>query len=125
MVNTHLLVFAPRQGVKNNFYSIFVGTIYSIMNFAGLIVGVCTFLIIGFFHPIVIKAEYHWGVKCWWVFLVVGIAATIGSLLIRNMTLSTLLGVFAFSSFWSIKELYEQRERVRKGWFPANPNRKN
>lgn len=94
------------------------------MNFAGLIVGVCTFLIIGLFHPIVIKAEYHWGVKCWWVFLVVGIAATIGSLLIRNMTLSTLLGVFAFSSFWSIKELYEQRERVRKGWFPANPNRK-
>lgn len=94
------------------------------MNFAGLIIGVCTFLIIGFFHPIVIKAEYHWGVKCWWVFLVVGIAATIGSLLIRNMTLSTLLGVFAFSSFWSIKELYEQRERVRKGWFPANPNRK-
>lgn len=94
------------------------------MNFAGLIVGVCTFLIIGLFHPIVIKAEYHWGVKCWWVFLVVGIVATIGSLLIRNMTLSTLLGVFAFSSFWSIKELYEQRERVRKGWFPANPNRK-
>ena len=94
------------------------------MNFVGLIVGVCTFLIIGFFHPIVIKAEYYWGVKCWWLFLVVGVAATIGSLLIENMTISTLLGVFAFSSFWSIKELYEQRERVRKGWFPRNPNRK-
>jgi hypothetical protein len=94
------------------------------MNFVGLIVGICTFLIIGFFHPIVIKAEYYWGVKCWWLFLVVGIAATIGSLLIDNMTISTLLGVFAFSSFWSIKELYEQRERVRKGWFPRNPNRK-
>ena len=94
------------------------------MNFVGLIVGICTFLIIGFFHPIVIKAEYYWGVKCWWLFLVVGVAATIGSLLIDNMTISTLLGVFAFSSFWSIKELYEQRERVRKGWFPRNPNRK-
>lgn len=94
------------------------------MNFVGLIVGVCTFLIIGFFHPIVIKAEYYWGVKCWWLFLAVGISATIGSLLIENMTISTLLGVFAFSSFWSIKELYEQRERVRKGWFPRNPNRK-
>ena len=94
------------------------------MNSVGLIVGVCTFLIIGFFHPIVIKAEYYWGVKCWWLFLAVGVAATIGSLLIENMTISTLLGVFAFSSFWSIKELYEQRERVRKGWFPRNPNRK-
>ena len=94
------------------------------MNFVGLIVGICTFLIIGFFHPIVIKAEYYWGVRCWWLFLVVGVAATIGSLLIGNMTISTLLGVFAFSSFWSIKELYEQRERVRKGWFPRNPNRK-
>lgn len=94
------------------------------MNFVGLIVGICTFLIIGFFHPIVIKAEYYWGVKCWWLFLVVGVAATIGSLLIDNMTISTLMGVFAFSSFWSIKELYEQRERVRKGWFPRNPNRK-
>jgi len=94
------------------------------MNFVGLIVGVCTFLIIGLFHPIVIKAEYYWGVKCWWMFLTIGVAATIGSLLIENMTISTLLGVFAFSSFWSIKELYEQRERVRKGWFPRNPNRK-
>jgi hypothetical protein len=38
--------------------------------------------------------------------------------------ISTLLGVFAFSSFWSIHELFEQRERVRKGWFPQNPKRK-
>ncbi|MBQ5683504.1 MAG: DUF4491 family protein, partial [Peptococcaceae bacterium] len=26
--------------------------------------------------------------------------------------------------FWSIGELKEQRERVEKGWFPKNPNRK-
>jgi hypothetical protein len=37
---------------------------------------------------------------------------------------STLSGVVAFSSFWSVKEIVEQRERVRKGWFPANPKRK-
>ena len=35
-----------------------------------------------------------------------------------------LAGVFAFSSFWTIKELFEQQERVRKGWFPANPKRR-
>jgi branched-subunit amino acid transport protein len=94
------------------------------MNFEGLIAGVCTFLIIGLFHPIVIKAEYYWGVRCWWIFLLVGIGAAVTSLLIKNLMISTLLGVFAFSSFWSIHELFEQRERVRKGWFPKNPKRK-
>jgi hypothetical protein len=28
------------------------------------------------------------------------------------------------SLFWSIKELHEQEERVRKNWFPANPKNK-
>lgn len=93
------------------------------MNFEGLIIGVCTFLIIGLFHPLVIKAEYYFGVGSWWCFLIVGLAAMATSLLVSSLTLSTLLGVLAFSSFWSIKELFEQRERVRKGWFPKNPKR--
>jgi hypothetical protein len=28
------------------------------------------------------------------------------------------VNIFAFSSFWTIKELFEQKERVKKGWFP-------
>ncbi len=88
------------------------------MNYEGLIIGVATFLIIGLFHPIVIKAEYYWGVGCWWIFLLAGLAGIVGSLMISSTLLSTLLGVFAFSSFWSIHELFQQRERVRKGWFP-------
>ena len=92
------------------------------MNFEGLIVGLATFLIIGLFHPIVIKAEYHFGVGCWWAFLLAGLAMCVASLLTHGV-LSILLGVVAFSSFWSILELFEQRERVRKGWFPANPKR--
>jgi hypothetical protein len=36
-----------------------------------------------------------------------------------------LLGVFACSSLWSIGEIFEQRERVKKGWFPKNPNRRD
>ena len=39
--------------------------------------------------------------------------------------LSVFLGIFAYSSFWSIGEVFKQRERVRKGWFPMNPKRKN
>jgi hypothetical protein len=33
------------------------------------------------------------------------------------------VGVFGFSSLWSIHEIIEQEERVKKGWFPANPKR--
>ncbi len=88
------------------------------MNFEGLIIGICTFAIIGFFHPIVIKTEYHFGVGVWWVFLILGVGGVLASLFVANTLIATLLGVFAFSSFWSIKELFEQRERVRKGWFP-------
>lgn len=93
------------------------------MCFDGLIIGVCTFLIIGLFHPIVIKSEYYFGVKCWWVFLVLGIIGTVASLFINNTIMSILVGVTAFSCFWSILEIFEQRKRVRKGWFPANPKR--
>ena len=90
----------------------------------GLTIGIATFLIIGFFHPIVIKAEYYWGTKCWWIFLLLGIIGIIASILTENILISALCGVFAFSSFWTIKELFEQKERVKKGWFPANPNKK-
>ena len=43
------------------------------INFDGLLIGIATFLIIGLFHPVVVKAEYYWGTKCWWIFLVLGI----------------------------------------------------
>ena len=91
---------------------------------AGLFIGICTFLIIGLFHPVVVKAEYYWGTKCWWIFLILGIAGVIASLSIDNVILSSLLGVFACSSFWTMKEVFEQEERVQKGWFPKNPKRK-
>lgn len=89
----------------------------------GLVIGICTFLIIGMFHPIVVKAEYYWNTRCWWLFLFLGIAGVISSLCIENVVISSLLGVFAFSSFWSIKEIFEQEKRVQKGWFPKNPKR--
>ena len=93
------------------------------MTFTGLIIGIATFLIIGLFHPIVIKAEYYLGTKCWWMFALAGIIFIVLSILIENIILSTILGVFGFSSFWSILELFEQKKRVEKGWFPKNPKR--
>ena len=94
------------------------------MNYTGIIIGIAAFLTIGIFHPIVIKAEYYWGTGCWPVFAIVGLAAIVGSLFVESVIVSVLLGAFAFSSFWSIHELFEQKKRVERGWFPRNPNRK-
>ena len=109
----------------NHFFSLYtVFTLtYIYMFYSGLIIGICTFLIIGLFHPVVVKAEYYWGTRCWWIFLLLGIAGVATSLCVSNILYSSLLGVFAFSSFWTIKELFEQEERVKKGWFPKNPKR--
>lgn len=93
------------------------------MNFTGIIIGVAAFVSIGLFHPIVIKAEYYFGVRCWWVFLLVAVGCIVASLLAEGVVVSTVLGVVAFSSLWSIHELFKQRERVAKGWFPKNPKR--
>lgn len=93
------------------------------MNFYGIIIGLATFLIIGLFHPIVIKAEYHWGKRCWWLFAAVGVFFGLMSLFISDIAVACITGVTAFSCFWSIHELFEQEKRVKKGWFPENPRR--
>ncbi len=93
------------------------------MYFIGLIIAIGTFLIIGAFHPIVVKVEYYYGTKTWWIFLLLGIGAIIGSLCIGEIILSSMLGVLGASCLWSIGELFEQKKRVEKGWFPKNENR--
>ncbi|MBP5541218.1 MAG: DUF4491 family protein [Bacteroidales bacterium] len=95
------------------------------MNFIGIIIGVSAFLCIGFFHPVVIKAEYYFGTRCWWVFLLVALGCIAGSLAAKGVIASTVLGVVAFSSLWSILELFKQRRRVERGWFPKNPKRRD
>ena len=93
--------------------------------FTGIIIAVCTFLIIGLFHPIVIKVEYHYGTRPWWIFLVLGIASIVSALFISDIMLSATFGVLGASLLWSIGELFEQKKRVEKGWFPKNPKRKD
>lgn len=94
------------------------------LHFSGLIIAVSTFIIIGLFHPIVIKVEYHFGSKLWWAFLLAGIAFIIAAILVQGIILSSMLGVAGASCLWSIGEILEQKERVKKGWFPMNPKRK-
>lgn len=94
------------------------------MNYSGILIAVATFLIIGLFHPIVIKSEYHFGTRCWWVFALSGVAFIASSLWVENYILSPILGVLGCSCLWSILELFDQKKRVQKGWFPMNPKRK-
>jgi hypothetical protein len=93
------------------------------MNIQGAVIGLVAFVIIGIFHPIVVKSEYYFGIRVWPLFLIAGISSIIISLFIADTVLSAVVGIFGFSSLWSIRELHEQVERVQKGWFPKNPNR--
>lgn len=95
------------------------------MYFSGLIVGLGTFCIIGVLHPVVIKGEYYFGKGIWPIFAVLGLISCIASLFISQVVISILLAVLGFSLFWSIHEIFEQEERVKKGWYPVNPEREH
>ena len=89
------------------------------MNFQGIILGAISFIIIGVWHPIVVKGEYYIGKnKCAIVFSIIGVTCCIASFLMHNDILSTAFALFGFSGFWGIKEVYEQAVCVEKGWFP-------
>ena len=72
------------------------------------------FLIIGICHPIVIKLEYHFGKRSWWVLALAGMIFAGVSLFVSSLVLSC---------FWGIHEIIAQEKRVLKGWFPENPKR--
>ncbi len=95
------------------------------MYFTGIIIAFMTFLAIGVWHPIVIKTEYYWGTRPWVVYLLVGVSCCVGALFTSNIYLSSFLGVFGASALWGIGELFAQKKRVEKGWFPMNPKRKH
>jgi hypothetical membrane protein len=93
------------------------------MRFDGLIIAVIALLIIGIFHPIVIKGEYYFTEKIWPLFLLTGVVVLALSCFARQTVLSAVLGVLGCTCLWSILELKKQTQRVEKGWFPRNPKR--
>lgn len=54
-------------------------------NLLGLAIGIITFLIIGLFHPLVIKGEYYFGRKIRWAFLIAGVIATVATLCVSDV----------------------------------------
>jgi dolichyl-phosphate-mannose--protein O-mannosyl transferase len=93
------------------------------MSIEGLLIGVIAFLVIGAFHPIIIKAEFFFSERVWPAFLAVGLVGIGLSVWVRPPVLSAAFGILGCTSLWSILELKEQTRRVERGWFPKNPNR--
>ena len=93
------------------------------MNSSGIITGIACFVIIGIFHPIVIKCEYYFSAKIWPVFLLLGVISLGASVMIDDDMFSGIMGVLGCCFLWSIHELKQQERRVAKGWFPRNPKR--
>jgi hypothetical protein len=94
------------------------------VNLYGLFAGAAALLIIGLFHPIVIKGEYHFGKKIWPLCLIGGIICLAAACVVSNAYVSILLGITGSSCLWSIKELFEQEKRVERGWFPKKEKQK-
>ncbi|MDR0883793.1 MAG: DUF4491 family protein [Oscillospiraceae bacterium] len=84
------------------------------MNFQGIFAGMATFALIGILHPVVVWAERVFSKRCWWVFLVAGLWATLASVFMENVLFSCILAVLGFSLFWCIKEVIEQEERAKR-----------
>ena len=93
------------------------------VNFEAVIVGAASLVIIGAFHPIVIKAEYYFSARCWRIFAVSG-ALFLSAALFTHGILAYILAIVGTACLWSIVELFHQEKRVEKGWFPKNPKRK-
>jgi hypothetical protein len=93
------------------------------LDFTGVIIGVAVFAIIGIMHPVVIKSYYYLGLKIWYAFLAIGIVCVAVSVFIPNLIASLIVAIFGFSFLWGIHELFEEKQRVAKGWHPGNPKR--
>ncbi len=92
------------------------------MNFESVIVGIASLVIIGIFHPIVIKAEYYFSARVWWVFALAGLGFILAAIFTHGI-LSYILAILGTTCLWCIIELFHQKKRVEKGWFPKKPKR--
>ncbi|MFO7998391.1 MAG: DUF4491 family protein [Bacteroidales bacterium] len=92
------------------------------LNWMGFVLGLAAFFMIGLFHPVVAKMEYHLGRKSWWMLFFPGLGCLAASMFLPPVA-SILLGCLAFSLFWSTLELFYQHERVLKGRARRNPKR--
>jgi len=82
------------------------------MQFAGIIVGIFTFIMIGVLHFAVVKIERVIGSHIWPCFVILGLVFGVVSVIVSDVLASALMGVSGFLFAWSGPELRKQRERV-------------
>jgi|SRR5690606_22018668 len=97
---------------------------YDTINLSGIIIGAYSFINIVIARWICIVGEYYVSKRLWIGFLLFGLT-TIGiSLFTPSLIVGSILSITGFTYLWGIHEIIEQEERVTKGWYPRNPNRK-
>ena len=94
------------------------------MNLFGLVSGLTILLVTAFDHILIIKGEYYCGTTLWPIFLIIGLSSIVASIFVKSDITSTILGIIGFTFLWSIHEIFKQKERVEKGWFPKNSRKK-
>ncbi len=93
------------------------------MHLENILFGGAVFLIIGVFHPFVIKTEYYLGKRALPLFVLPGIFSAAAAFFLGGL-IGILFAVLSCTCFWSIGEVTEQYNRVERGWFPAGPGHK-
>lgn len=94
------------------------------MNTNGVFFGLFTAFAIGLGIVWVIKLEYYIGAHTAKAVAALGLAFILVSLFIPGFTFSGILGVLGGTVIWGATELPDQEQRVAKGMFPANPNKR-
>lgn len=85
----------------------------------GLVIGLASFIIIGLFHPLVIKAEYYFGQRSKVWFGIAGAILALVSLFVSNVVVSILLGVTAFSAFGASRKCVNKKSGLNADGFRA------
>ncbi len=93
------------------------------MNPSGVLLGLFMLSTIGIGFFWVIKLEYYLGARVWKLILALGLLVCLTSLIMPSFAASALMGILGGSVIWGATELPAQEERVRRGLFPANPQR--
>jgi hypothetical protein len=93
------------------------------LQWTGLALAVLTVGTIGLGHVAVRKLNYRYGTKPAPVFLVLGLGPLVLSLFTKANLTSAALGILGMTTLWDAIEFLRQKERIRRGHAPANPNR--
>ncbi len=81
------------------------------MQFAGLIIGLATLLLIGFGHAWVKWLLRHYGANSWMLVAVLGSVFVLLSLFLFDPIPSALSGTLGFTTLWGSREIIENRAR--------------